>query len=85
MEITIRQSVPRPRSTENLGRSATFAKASKAKEAAGGDADALFLAATQASKNFDMNRHFIMKKMKNNPDLVAAIKQFIETDVGKGC
>ena len=83
MEISIRESVPKPRppATEKK-RSATFKAASEAKEAADGDANSLLLAATQASKGLDMNRHFILKKIQKDPSLAEKIKFFIEHEIG---
>ena len=86
LDFTVREGAPKPRQNtapkEKLGRSATFAAASKAKDAAGGDADSLLLAATQAAKSFDMNKHFILKKMRNDPDLVEKLVQFVQTEMG---
>ena len=63
-------------------KSALYEAASKARKAAGNDPKALLLAATQAAKQFDMNRWFIMKKMDKDPDLALRLKYFIEKEKG---
>ena len=66
----------------DLGRTQQHERTKNLKETAGGDADLLVAAATNASKELDLNFHFVMKKMKQNPGLAEKLKNFIENDIG---
>ena len=81
LEISVRTSVPKPPKA-SLKRSATYKAAAKAAEAANGDANVLLLAATQSAKKFDMNRHFILKRIQKDPELAQRLKEFVELDMG---
>ena len=59
-----------------------YEAAKKARKASGHDPNALLLAATQAAKRFDMNRHFILKKMLKDSELAERLKFFVENDMG---
>ena len=77
-----RSAEPKPHYSGDRKKSALYEAASKARKAAGNDPKALLLAATQAAKQFDMNRWFIMKKMDKDPDLALRLKYFIEKEKG---
>ena len=64
------------------GRSATFEAASKARDVTGQDPNALLLAATQAAKRFDMDRHFVLKRMQKDPNLAKRLRFFVEKEMG---
>ena len=59
-----------------------FEAAARAREVTGHDPNALLLAATQAAKKFDMDRHFILKRMQKDSALAKSIRFFIEKDMG---
>ena len=71
-----------PIKSGDRGRSATFEAASKAREVTGHDADALLLAATQCAKVFEMDRHFILKRMQKDPNLAKRLRFFVEKEMG---
>ena len=66
----------------DLGRTQQHERSKNLKVAAGGDADLLMATATTAAKELDVNVHFVMKKVKNNPRLAERIRNFVENDLG---
>ena len=65
----------------DLGKSQKYERAKQVNAAASGDSELLAFA-TSIAKDFDINKAFVVKKMEKNPELAAALRNYIEKDIG---
>lgn len=65
----------------DLGKSQKYERAKQVNAAASGDSELLAFA-TSIAKDFDMNKAFVVKKMEKDPELAAALRKYIEKDIG---
>ena len=65
----------------DLGKSQKYERAKQVNAAASGDSELLAFA-TSIAKDFDMNKAFVVKKMEKDPELAAALRNYIEKDIG---
>ena len=63
-----------------LGRTQKCERVKDLKAAASGDFDLLMATAASVAKEFNMNYHFVLKKLKENPELAKDLKRYIEKD-----
>ena len=68
---------------EDCGRTEQHNRVKKLKASAGGDAALVLSTAKSVAKDFDLNRHFVLKKMEQDPNLAADLKRYIEKDLSK--
>ena len=68
---------------EECGRTEQYHRVKKLKASAGGDAGLILSTAKSVAKDFDLNRHFVLKKMDQDPNLAADLRRYIEKDLSK--
>ena len=66
---------------EECGRTEKHNRVKKLKASAGGDAELVLSTAKSVAKDLDLNRHFVFKKMEQDPNLAADLKRYIENDL----